>query len=102
MAFDISRRFLLTGSAGAAVAGLTACATSGAGSAVAQGAFTPENASVENPYLLGAPEGVALLSRNENPYGPAQSAKDMIAYAASKGAYYTSGEATMMLKEMIA
>ncbi|MAI90576.1 histidinol-phosphate transaminase [Ponticaulis sp.] len=102
MAFDISRRFLLTGSAGAAVAGLTACATSSAGSAVAQGAFTPENASVENPYLLGAPEGVALLSRNENPYGPAQSAKDMIAYAASKGAYYTSGEATMMLKEMIA
>ena len=102
MAFDLSRRFLLTGSAGAAVAGLTACATSTNGAAVAQGAFTPENAAVENPYLLGAPQGVALLSRNENPYGPAQSAKDMIAYAASKGAYYTAQGATEELKAMIA
>ena len=102
MAFDISRRFLLTGSAGAAVAGLTACASSPAALAEDTGAFPAAAAAIDNPYLLGAPEGVALLSRNENPYGPSQSAKDMIAYAASKGAYYTSGEAEAMLKGMIA
>lgn len=102
MAFDISRRLMLTGSAGMAVAGLTACATSTTGGASAEGAFTPENNAVENPYLLGAPEGVALLSRNENPYGPSKSALKMLEYASSKGAYYTSQGAIMDLKKMIA
>ena len=99
MAFDISRRFLLTGSAGVAMAGIAACATSGA-TAEAEGAFVA--GKVENPYLLGPDEGVALLSRNENPYGPADSAKKMIEYAASKGAYYTSQGATEDLKKIIA
>ena len=102
MAFNLSRRNLLAGAAGGAVAGLAGCTTKSAAIAEEAGAFPAAKAAIENPYLLGAPEGVALLSRNENPYGPAQSAKDMIAYAASKGAYYTSGEAEAMLKKMIA
>lgn len=101
MAFDISRRFLLAGSAGAAMSSITGLAT-GSAAAEEAGAFTPENAAVENPYLLGAPEGVALLSRNENPYGPSKSALEMLAYAGKKGAYYTSQDSIMMLKEMIA
>lgn len=100
MAFDVSRRFLLIGSAGAALGGLAACAQST--TAEEKGAFTPENAKIDNPYLLGAPEGVALLSRNENPYGPSKSALKMLEYASSKGAYYTSFGAIMDLKKMIA
>ncbi|MEM7766777.1 MAG: histidinol-phosphate transaminase [Pseudomonadota bacterium] len=104
MAFDISRRFLLTGAAGASLAGAAGCASSAAGAvAVApEAAFPPENYAVDDPYLLGPPEGVALLSRNENPYGPAPSALKMIDYAASKGAYYTSRGAAIKLTEMIA
>ena len=103
MAFDISRRSILSGAAGLSVAGVTACAAGGDASAEdVEGAFTPEKVSVENPYLLGAPEGVALLSRNENPYGPSKSALKMIEYAASKGAYYTSVDATKQLMQMIA
>ena len=103
MDMNVSRRFLLTGAAGSAVASVAACATSSK-TAMAEdaGAFPASATTVENPYLLGAPEGVALLSRNENPYGPAKSAKDMIAYAASKGAYYTAQGATEKLKKMIA
>lgn len=102
MGLNISRRFLLTGAAGSAVAGVAACATSPAQMAENVGAFPASATTVENPYLLGAPKGVALLSRNENPYGPAQSAKDMIAYAADKGAYYVSNDAEAKLKQMIA
>ena len=101
MAFDISRRFLLAGSAGAAMAGLAACSKSTA-EAEDIGAFTPENSKVENPYLLGPPEGLALLSRNENPYGPSPSALKMIEYAGTKGAYYTQQGAIEQLATMIA
>lgn len=80
-----------------AATGLAGCTTASVG---AQGAF-PVSA-VPDPYLLGPKEGVALLSRNENPYGPSKSALKMVEYAASKGAYYTSREATTMLMEMIA
>nr|WP_321361780.1 histidinol-phosphate transaminase [uncultured Hyphomonas sp.] len=103
MAYDISRRFLLAGATGMGVAGATACA-SGA-SAIAEtteAAFPPEKVAVENPYLLGPPKGVALLSRNENPYGPSQSALKMIDYAGTKGAYYAAQDAVKQLAQMIA
>lgn len=37
---------------------------------------------------FGAPNGVALLSRNENPYGPAPSAIRAMADVAARGCYY--------------
>lgn len=100
MTFNLSRRLILTGAAGAAVAG---CAN-GVQSTVASAeeAFPPEALAAPDPYLLGAPEGLALLSRNENPYGPAPSALKMIEYAAGEGAYYTSRKASQMLIDMIA
>ena len=85
MAFDISRRWVLTGAVGASVACAAACTTSG--TAVAEAAF-PADAPPAEPELLGPRGGVALLSRNENPYGPAPSALKMIEYAGKKGAYY--------------
>ncbi len=103
MTFNPSRRFLLTGALGAGLAGAAGCASTTAAPALAEAAFPPEAAAgPENPYLLGPPEGVALLSRNENPYGPSKSALDMIEYAAGKGAYYVSRDATMLLMQMIA
>lgn len=102
MGLNISRRFLLTGAAGSAVATVASCASTSATLADEQGAFPAAKTAIDNPYLLGPPEGVALLSRNENPYGPAASAREMIDYAASKGAYYTSQDATMELIAMIA
>jgi len=51
--------------------------------------------------LLGPQPGVAKLSGNENPYGPAPSALKMIEYAAGRGAYYPF-QAMTVLKEMIA
>jgi len=103
MAYDISRRFLLAGATGLSVAGATACASGASAlTETTEGAFPPEKVAVENPYLLGPPEGIALLSRNENPYGPAPSALKMIEYAGSKGAYYTSQDAVKLLATMIA
>ncbi|MFN3786221.1 MAG: aminotransferase class I/II-fold pyridoxal phosphate-dependent enzyme, partial [Thiothrix sp.] len=52
--------------------------------------------------MFGPEPGLALLSRNENPYGPAPSALKMIEAAARKGAYYTNEEATKTLAGMIA
>ncbi|HCN91612.1 MAG TPA: classes I and II aminotransferase, partial [Hyphomonas sp.] len=95
MAFDVSRRFLMAG--GLATASLAGCATT---AAETQGAF-PVTATPD-PYLLGPKEGVALLSRNENPYGPSKAALKMVEYAANKGAYYTSPEAIQMLAQLIA
>lgn len=100
MAFDLSRRMMMLGGAGA-LAAVSACsknATSGAAHAETQAAFP----GVDDPYLLGPAEGVALLSRNENPYGPSKSALKMIEYAATKGAYYTSRDAEKELASMIA
>ena len=104
MSLIISRRLMLTGSMGASIAGVAACASSVGNtlSAVAEeeGAFPPVPGIA--PDLLGPKQGVAKLTQNENAYGPAQSALDMIEYAASKGAYYTSPGAQKMLVEMIA
>jgi len=103
MPFDLSRRALFTGAAGATVTGLAAAGLTGCSQPAAQAlpdqAFPPGRI---DPYLLGPGEGVALLSRNENPYGPAQSALDMIEYAATKGAYYANQEAYMTLAALIA
>ena len=96
MAINLSRRMMLTGAAGASVISLSACATKPVAVAAA---FPP---GVADPFLLGPKEGVALLSRNENPYGPAPSAIKMIEYAARKGAFYTSSEASDLLVTMIA
>lgn len=76
---------MLTGAVGASVACAAACTTSPA--AVAEAAFPADAPSVD-PQILGPRDGVALLSRNENPYGPAPSALKMIEYAGKKGAYY--------------
>ena len=104
MTLNLTRRLMLTGAMGSSIAGAAACVssvgTATTAAAEAEGAF-PVKAGID-PYLLGPKDGVALLSRNENPYGPSKSARDMIEYAATKGAYYTSREAQVMLTEMIA
>lgn len=51
--------------------------------------------------LLGPKPGVALLARNENPYGPSPKAQEAIQYGGSKGAYYPDA-AGQKLMEMIA
>lgn len=101
MGYRLTRRNLF--SAGAAAVGLAGCATttSVTASAAAEslGAFPPEP---KEAGLFGPAPGLALLSRNENPYGPAPSALKMIEAAARKGAYYTNEEATKTLAGMIA
>ena len=96
---ELSRRFLLAGAIGAGLAN-AACASLGLSAEAAEeaGAFPPG----ADPYLLGPKEGVALLSRNENPYGPSKSALEMIDYAAKKGAYYASQDSRKLLAKMIA
>jgi len=96
---ELSRRFLLAGAVGAGLAN-TACSSLGIKSQAAEsmGAFP----AGKDPYLLGPKEGVALLSRNENPYGPSKSALEMIDYAAKKGAYYASRDSRQLLAKMIA
>ncbi|MEM9668747.1 MAG: histidinol-phosphate transaminase [Pseudomonadota bacterium] len=103
MTFNPSRRFLLSGAVGASIAGAAGCASTAVPTPkLVDEAFPPENYGPSDPYLLGPPEGVALLSRNENPYGPSKSALAMIDYAAKKGAYYTSRDAMMTLASLIA
>ena len=99
MAFDISRRFILGGAIGAGMAGMSG-ATGLLGKANAEAAFPPEGGLMDTP-LLGPAEGMAQLSRNENPYGPSDSALKMIEYAGKKGAYYAT-EANMVLAKLIA
>lgn len=115
MSVNISRRLMMKGALGASAAGLAACAANGTAAAPAvetavaampecpveaKGAFPPM-ASHEGYEFLGPQPGVALLSRNENPYGPAKSALKMIEYAGTKGAYY-AGTANKELAEAIA
>ena len=51
--------------------------------------------------IFGPAADIALLSRNENPYGPAPSAISAMADAASKGCYYAEG-GYQRLTDMIA
>ncbi|MBY9068021.1 histidinol-phosphate aminotransferase family protein [Hyphomonas sp. WL0036] len=100
MGYRLTRRSLFSASASTVAVGLAGCAsTSPAASAEAIGAFPldPQSAS-----LFGPEPGLSLLSRNENPYGPASSALEMISASAKKGAYYTNDEATKTLAAMIA
>lgn len=93
-------RGVVAGAAGASVL----AATPGLAKKTAQKAAELEGAFPNLPYtgeLLGPQPGIAKLSGNENPYGPAPSALKMIEYAARKGAYYPF-QANTILKEMIA
>lgn len=78
MAMALSRRALIG-------AGTVAAAAVGSGAARAAGRAA---LSAGEPPIFGPAPGVALLSRNENPYGPAPSAVQAMAEAAAKGCYY--------------
>lgn len=73
---DVNRRHFLAGTA--AAAGLASVAATQQARAASGGAET----------FFGPTNGTALLSRNENPYGPAPSALEAIADSATKGCYY--------------
>ncbi len=81
MTIQLSRRALF----GAATVG-TAVLASG----VPVGGVFAAAAAAEPPVFGPAP-GIALLSRNENPYGPAPSAIAAMAEEAAKGCYYAEG-----------
>ncbi len=74
-----NRRSLLTGMAGAAVLSQTS---------VSLPARAAKPAPSDIASHFGPPDGVALLARNENPYGPSPAARKALADTASKGAYY--------------
>jgi len=86
---DIARRTFLGGSA--AVAGVAA----------AFPAFGQASAAATAASNFGPEDGIAMLARNENPYGPASSALAAAAEAAGKGCYY-SDRGLRTLSEMIA
>lgn len=95
MTIQLSRRLILSGAAGATLAGAARAAA-----IKKEEAFPPEVLATDHA-LLGPDDGVALLARNENPYGPSESALKMIEYAGKKGAYYP-GVANITLAKMIA
>lgn len=88
MTLQLSRRALIGASAAAPV-----IATMGTR---ALAAVAPAE-----PPVFGPAPGTALLSRNENPFGPAPSAIAAINAAASKGCYYADG-GVRKLTEVIA
>ncbi|MEM9706146.1 MAG: histidinol-phosphate transaminase [Pseudomonadota bacterium] len=88
----LSRRALLGSAVGASVAAASANAAPSL-----EGAFLPEAVDFQ-PALLGPEDGVAQLSRNENPYGPSKSALKMVDYAAKKGAYYPTQAMPTLMK----
>lgn len=99
MAFDISRRFMLAGGFGASATLAAGC--SAASTVTGQQAAFPPQTTPSGNALLGPNPDMAQLSRNENPYGPSESALKMIEYAGKKGAYY-AGEANLVLAQLIA
>ncbi|MEQ8936391.1 MAG: histidinol-phosphate transaminase [Amphiplicatus sp.] len=80
----VTRRAMIGGAAGAA-------AFVGSG---------PRAASPSAPSF-GAPAGFALLSRNENPYGPSPKAVEAACEASKNGAYYAD-RSVLYLADMIA
>lgn len=86
---EISRRNLMIG------ATLAPLATSLATPALARAA-SPSAPMIGG--MFGPGEGVALLSRNENPYGPSTKAQAAAEAATAKGAYYADTAATVLIK----
>lgn len=78
MTTGLTRRSLI-GAAAAAPAVLAASTRTGAATMTSTAATTAN---------FGPADGVALLSRNENPYGPAPSAIRAMADVAARGCYY--------------
>ncbi|MBI1251005.1 MAG: aminotransferase class I/II-fold pyridoxal phosphate-dependent enzyme [Alphaproteobacteria bacterium] len=91
MGINVNRRFLLGGAVGGAGA-LAGCATAPASAALPADSNLPAG-------LFGPAPGVALLSRNENPYGPSPKVMAAVAEATRCGAYYCD---TSYLAAMIA
>ncbi len=102
MGYRLTRRGLFSAGAGVAAVGLAGCATTTSATAAAAEATGAFPAEASGPTLFGPEPGLALLSRNENPYGPAPSALKMITKAAEKGAFYTNQEAVETLNKLIA
>ncbi len=48
--------------------------------------------------MFGPKQGIALLSRNENPYGPSAKAQAAAELATAKGAYYADVASTVLIK----
>lgn len=93
----LNRRVLLTGVAGGAAL-VAGCATQAAPALeVVEAPSAPP--SPLPPNLFGPQPGVALLSRNENPYGPSPKVMPAVAEATGLGAYYAD---TAYLQAMIA
>ena len=84
MAFTTSRRNILLGGAGLSLGG---CAASSA-SVTARSSAIAAQSTGDAANFLGPTSGIAKLNSNENPYGPSASARRLIDYAGSKGAYY--------------
>ncbi|MBI1340279.1 aminotransferase class I/II-fold pyridoxal phosphate-dependent enzyme [bacterium] len=100
MADGFSRRlFLRSGAMGGAAALAGACASVQT-TQPAVAAPTPSAGAAPRPHpLFGPKPGVALLSRNENPYGPSPKVVPAVAEASALGAFYAD---TGYLASMIA
>ncbi len=85
MAATTSRRSVLAGAAAIPLVAAACANPATKRSAEITGAFPQLPGDGE---LLGPQPGVARLNNNENPYGPAESARRHMDYALRKGAYY--------------
>jgi histidinol-phosphate aminotransferase len=86
MTQDVSRRALL------------GAAAIGAGAALAGLPGFERAARAAEPSVFGPAPGVALLSRNENPYGPSPKAIAAMAETATKGCYYADAGVAALTK----
>ncbi|MEM7327467.1 MAG: histidinol-phosphate transaminase [Pseudomonadota bacterium] len=92
-----SRRQLLLGGSMGLTLGACATQTSGVQSPSVSRLAPQSDAA----GFLGPAPGIAKLNSNENPYGPSDSARAMMKYAAEKGAYYADHKVNH-LAELIA